>query len=83
MRNIVLTLSYDGTDFCGWQRQDGSDAGKSVRTVQAVLEDALAKLHGSYITLYGSGRTDSGVHALSQAANFFSPIDSIPIEKYP
>ena len=44
MRNIVLTLSYDGTDFCGWQRQDGSDAGKSVRTVQAVLEEALANL---------------------------------------
>ena len=83
MRNILLTLSYDGTDFCGWQRQDGSDAGKSVRTVQAVLEESLAKLHGSHITLYGSGRTDSGVHALSQAANFFSPIDSIPIEKYP
>ncbi|MGI5116500.1 tRNA pseudouridine(38-40) synthase TruA [Treponema sp. SP13] len=83
MRNILLTLSYDGTDFCGWQRQDRSDAGQSVRTVQAVLEEALAKLHGSYVTLYGSGRTDSGVHALSQAANFFSPIDSIPIEKYP
>ena len=54
-----------------------------MRTVQAVLEEALAKLHGSHVTLYGSGRTDSGVHALSQAANFFSPIDSIPIEKYP
>ena len=71
MRNILLTLSYDGTDFCGWQRQDRSDAGQSVRTVQAVLEEALEKLHGSYVTLYGSGRTDSGVHALSQAANFF------------
>ena len=83
MRNILLTVSYDGTDFCGWQRQDRSDAGRSVRTVQAVLEEALAKLHGSHITLYGSGRTDSGVHALCQAANFFSPIDSIPIDKYP
>lgn len=83
MRNILLTVSYDGTDFCGWQRQDFADKGKSVRTVQQVLEDALFSLHKQKINLTGSGRTDSGVHAFRQAANFFSPIDSIPVEKYP
>ncbi len=83
MRNILLTISYDGTDFCGWQRQDFADKGKSVRTVQQILEDSLEKLHKQKISLTGSGRTDSGVHAFAQSANFFSPIDSIPVEKYP
>lgn len=82
MRNVLLTLSYDGTDFCGWQRQDCSDRGKPVRTVQAELEAALEKIHKQPVTLYGSGRTDSGVHAAAQAANFFSPVDSIPVENY-
>ena len=82
MRNILLTVSYDGTDFCGWQRQDKSDKGKPVRTVQGEIEKALEKIHQTHINLTGSGRTDSGVHAFAQAANFFSPIDSIPVEKY-
>lgn len=82
MRNILLTVSYDGTFFCGWQRQDTS-GGSKMRTVQEELEKALEKLHGQKIILYGSGRTDSGVHAAGQAANFFSPIDSIPVENYP
>lgn len=82
MKNILLTLSYDGTDFCGWQRQDFADKGKSVRTVQAEIEKALQKVLKEPVKLYGSGRTDSGVHAAGQAANFFSPIDSIPPEKY-
>ncbi len=82
MRNILLTLSYDGTDFCGWQRQDHAPSVKPVRTVQAELEKALEKLHGTHIDLHGSGRTDSGVHAAAQAANFFSPIDSIPEKNY-
>lgn len=83
MRNILLKISYDGTDFCGWQRQDRADAGKPMRTVQGELELALEKMHKTKITLYGSGRTDSGVHAYGQAANFVSPIDSIPVENYP
>ena len=78
MRNILLTISYDGTDFCGWQRQDDKEGGEASRTVQGEIEKALEKLHKEKITLYGSGRTDSGVHALGQAANFYSPIDSIP-----
>ena len=82
MRNILLTISYDGTDFCGWQRQDDKDGGEANRTVQGEVEKALEKLHKEKITLYGSGRTDSGVHALGQAANFYTPIDSIPAENF-
>ena len=82
MRNILLTISYDGTDFCGWQRQDDKDGGEANRTVQGEVEKALEKLHKQKITLYGSGRTDSGVHALAQAANFYTPIDSIPAENF-
>lgn len=81
MRNILLTISYDGTDFCGWQRQD-MHGHEAERTVQGEVEKALAKFHKQNVTLYGSGRTDSGVHATAQAANFYSPIDSIPAENY-
>lgn len=80
MRNILLTISYDGTDFYGWQRQDNHYADS--RTVQGMIESALEKLHGKHVMLYGSGRTDSGVHAAGQVANFFSPIDSIPVKNY-
>ncbi len=65
MRNIKLTIEYDGTDFYGWQVQI-----KSQRTVQAEIERALKKIFKKHVTLFGSGRTDSGVHALGQAANF-------------
>lgn len=82
MRNILLTVSYDGTSFCGWQRQDKSDGGKPVRTVQGEIEKVLEKIHKVKTPLQGSGRTDSGVHAVRQAANFFSPVDSISAEKY-
>lgn len=82
MKNILLTISYDGTDFCGWQRQDCKTVRNTMRTVQGEIENALEKLLGEPVTLYGSGRTDSGVHALAQAANFFSPVDSIPVKNY-
>lgn len=82
MTNILLTVSYDGTDFCGWQRQDKSASGKSVRTVQGELEGAIEKMFRQKINLCGSGRTDSGVHAAAQAANFISPSDTIPEQNY-
>lgn len=82
MRNILLSISYDGTDFCGWQRQDSAEKKNVFRTVQGEVEAALEKLLKTSVVLYGSGRTDSGVHAAAQKANFFSPIDSIPAEKY-
>ncbi|NLW55887.1 MAG: tRNA pseudouridine(38-40) synthase TruA [Firmicutes bacterium] len=65
MRNIKLTLAYDGTDFCGFQRQAQGE-----RTVQSELEKALARLTGSVPKLIAAGRTDSGVHAKGQVVNF-------------
>ncbi len=64
MRNIRLVLAYDGTDFHGWQRQP------DLVTVQGCLETALAKLLDESVTIWGSGRTDAGVHALNQVAHF-------------
>lgn len=82
MRNILLTISYDGTDFCGWQRQDDEKGLEAERTVQGEIEKALEKINKQKTQLYGSGRTDSGVHALAQAANFYTSIESIPAENY-
>ena len=81
MKTILITLSYDGTDFCGWQRQGDCLTGH-VRTVQEELEKVLAVVLKKNVTACGSGRTDSGVHAMGQAVTFVSPIDSIPVEKY-
>jgi tRNA pseudouridine38-40 synthase len=62
-----LTLAYRGTDFSGWQRQHDK------RTVQGCIENALEKIWGMKISLQGSGRTDTGVHALGQVASFNAP----------
>jgi len=64
MQNYKLVLSYDGTDFCGWQRQP------ETRTVQGSLEEALARIAQKKIPVIGAGRTDAGVHAAGQVANF-------------
>jgi tRNA pseudouridine38-40 synthase len=64
-RNVKLTLSYDGTDFAGWQTQPDA------RTVQATLEAAVTSITGETgVRMNASGRTDSGVHAVGQVANF-------------
>ncbi|MGD8242302.1 MAG: tRNA pseudouridine(38-40) synthase TruA, partial [Desulfobacterales bacterium] len=62
-----LIIEYDGTDFCGWQRQ------KSDPTVQGAIEAALQRMTRMAVTLHGSGRTDAGVHALGQCAHFSCP----------
>jgi tRNA pseudouridine38-40 synthase len=64
MRNIKLTLAYDGTDFSGWQIQPGQP------TIQGTLTDVLEKLTQCRPALNGAGRTDAGVHAAGQVANF-------------
>lgn len=64
MRNIKLTISYDGSRYAGWQAQ------KNARAIQEVIETAIAKITGKKSHLTGSGRTDAGVHAKAQVANF-------------
>lgn len=64
MRNIRLIVEYDGGAYCGWQRQ------KNGLAVQEVIEDCLRRLTGEEVRVIGSGRTDAGVHALGQVANF-------------
>ncbi|MFT5170210.1 MAG: tRNA pseudouridine38-40 synthase [Candidatus Omnitrophota bacterium] len=64
MRNLKLTIQYDGTNFNGWQLQPKD------RTVQGEIENALKTIFQTTIRVHGSGRTDTGVHALGQVANF-------------
>jgi tRNA pseudouridine38-40 synthase len=75
LRNILLLLEYDGTAYHGWQRQ------AEAATLQQTLEEALARLTGEPITLLGSGRTDAGVHALGQVANFRTT-SAIPLKAF-
>ncbi len=74
MRNIKLTIEYDGKDFNGWQKQPNR------LNIQGEIERAILEVTGKEVNLIASGRTDAGVHALGQVANF--KIDSnFPIEK--
>ena len=65
MRNLRLDICYDGTRYRGWQRLKGED-----NTIQGKLETALSRILGEPIEISGSGRTDAGVHARGQVANF-------------
>ena len=65
MRNLRLDICYDGTRYRGWQRLSATD-----NTIQGKLETALSRILGEEIEVSGSGRTDAGVHAVGQVANF-------------
>jgi tRNA pseudouridine38-40 synthase len=64
MRTFKLLVSYDGTNYFGWQAQNGQ------RSVQETIEDAIARVTGQNVRILASGRTDSGVHALGQVVSF-------------
>ena len=63
--NIRITLEYDGSRYDGWQKQGNTD-----NTIQGKLENVLFRMSGEEIEVHGSGRTDAGVHARGQVANF-------------
>ena len=75
-RNIKLVIAYNGKNYAGWQIQDNDI------TIQGVIEEALKKIHKHEIKITGAGRTDSGVHAKGQVANFRTDLASIPAEKF-
>ena len=75
MKNIKLTIEFDGSNFCGWQKQPKG------RTVQETIEKAIFKATNEQIEINGSSRTDSGVHAKCMVANFFTN-STIPSEKF-
>lgn len=75
MRNIKLIIEYDGTNYCGWQVQENGP------TIQGSLEKALYAVTGEKAAVNGSGRTDAGVHARGQVANFVTD-SSIPGDRF-
>jgi len=79
MRNIKLTIEYDGSNYSGWQAQ-----GNTQNTVQCKIETVLSRLFDEKTSITGSGRTDAGVHAYCQVANFFtnSNLDTREIQEY-
>ena len=76
MRNIKLLIEYDGRKFNGWQKQPDK------LNIQGEIERAIFELTGENVDLIGSGRTDAGVHAFGQVANFKTENESIPIKKF-
>lgn len=75
MRNIKLTIEYDGKEFHGWQKQPNK------LNIQGTIEQAINQITGEEVELTASGRTDAGVHALGQVANFKTN-SSVPIDKW-
>ena len=73
MRNFKVTLQYEGTRYQGWQKQESTD-----KTIQGKLEALLSKMAGTKVEIQGSGRTDAGVHAAGQVANFHLDTDQSP-----
>lgn len=82
MRNLCLTVEYDGTNYNGWQAQSRTQKRKGgrVKTIQGILESALFRLFAKRIKLISCGRTDSGVHAKTHIANFKVSTNLRPIQ---
>ncbi len=80
MRNIRITLQYKGASFCGWQAQRIKSKGRRPNTLQETIEKALKKILQEEVSVVGSGRTDAGVHAEAQVANFRTRSE-IPLDK--
>src|SRR5579871_1038082 len=74
MRNIKLTLAYDGTNYHGWQVQPGQP------TVQGIVSEVLSRITQESVSLDGAGRTDAGVHAWGQVASFHTESNLAPCE---
>lgn len=73
--NYKIIVQYDGTRYEGWQKQGNTD-----NTIQGKLEEVLGKMYGQEVEVHGAGRTDAGVHALGQTANFHLPDDWVKDE---
>ena len=75
MTNYAMIVSYDGTRYEGWQKQT-----RTKETIQGKIEDALLQVTGEVCQVNGAGRTDAGVHAKGQCANFRLPFQ-VPADK--
>lgn len=78
MRRVRLVLSYDGTDYCGWQKQTAHRHASPLPSLQETLEKALEKILRHPVAISASGRTDAGVHALDQNCHFDTPNQRLP-----
>lgn len=74
MKNLKLTISYDGSRYYGWERQPGRD------TIQGKLEAVLSRMVNAEVNVIGAGRTDAGVHARAMVANCYLETDMQPDE---
>ncbi len=74
MRNFKMTVEYDGSAYCGWQRQENGTS------IQQLLEEAIKLITGQKVAVIGSGRTDAGVHALNQVGSFRCSTE-LPVNK--
>ncbi len=75
MKNYVMTVAYDGTAYCGWQKQ-----GNAENSIQGKIEAVLSRMCGEPVSVQGSGRTDAGVHAKGQVASFKCITEKSPSE---